>query len=77
MPLSTKWLRPLSRKEHGVSREHGELRRASHDAVCRGCRGRGWKRVGSRSGLAASAADARARSTSKRRCLDCDGTGKE
>ncbi|MFH8799904.1 hypothetical protein ACH4F6_09970 [Streptomyces sp. NPDC017936] len=44
---------------------------------CRGCRGRGWKRVGSRTALALSTADDRTRATSKRRCLDCDGSGKE
>jgi hypothetical protein len=77
MPLSSKWLRPLDRKGHGVSQEQAELRHVSQEAVCRGCRGRGWKRVGSRSVLAASAADARIRPTSRRRCLDCDGTGKE
>lgn len=45
--------------------------------VCRGCRGRGWKGVGTRTALALSAANDRARVTSRRRCLDCDGTGKE
>lgn len=45
--------------------------------ACRGCRGRGWKRVSSRTALALSAVNDRARATSKRRCLDCDGTGKE
>jgi DnaJ-class molecular chaperone len=46
-------------------------------SACRACRGRGWKHVGSRSPLAFSVVDDRARVTSKRRCLDCDGTGKE
>ena len=45
--------------------------------ACRGCRGRGWKRVGSRTELALSTANDRSRATSKRRCLDCDGSGKE
>ncbi|MGW5769028.1 hypothetical protein ACWEVY_07760 [Streptomyces longwoodensis] len=44
---------------------------------CRGCRGCGWKRVGSRTALALSTANDRTRATSKRRCLDCDGSGKE
>lgn len=61
----------------GVSQERAELRHVSQQADCRGCRGRGWKHVGSRSALALSATDARARATSKRRCLDCDGTGRE
>ncbi|MGB9995299.1 hypothetical protein ACPMJQ_12010 [Streptomyces pseudogriseolus] len=39
--------------------------------------GRGWKRVGSRTALALSTANDRDRATSKRRCLDCDGSGKE
>jgi muconolactone delta-isomerase len=54
-------------------------RRPKQDArlACRGCRGRGWKRVGSRAALTLSAADDRNRATSKRRCLDCDGSGKE
>lgn len=60
-----------------VSQERAELRHVSREADCRGCRGRGWKRVGSRSALALSATDARVRATSKRRCLDCDGTGRE
>ncbi|WP_161492123.1 hypothetical protein [Streptomyces thermolilacinus] len=45
--------------------------------ACRGCRGRGWKRVGSRTALALSTVNDRSRATSKRRCLDCDGSGKE
>lgn len=44
---------------------------------CRSCRGRGWKRVSSRTSLALAAAADRTRATSKRRCLDCDGSGKE
>lgn len=50
---------------------------AGAQSTCRGCRGRGWKRVGSRTALALSTANDRARATSKRRCLDCDGSGKE
>ncbi|MCP9945597.1 hypothetical protein LUX12_13565 [Streptomyces somaliensis] len=45
--------------------------------ACRGCRGRGWKRVTSRTALALSTVNDRSRATSKRRCLDCDGSGKE
>lgn len=54
-------------------------RRPVQDArlACQGCRGRGWKRVGSRTALALSTANDRDRATSKRRCLDCDGSGKE
>ncbi len=60
-----------------MSQGHAEPRRVTQEAACRACRGRGWKRVGSRASLALSAADARARVTPKRRCLDCGGTGRE
>lgn len=45
--------------------------------ACPMCRGRGWKLVGSRGSLALSAMADRPRAPRKRRCLDCNGTGKE
>ncbi|MGW3249344.1 hypothetical protein ACWDCX_02055 [Streptomyces fungicidicus] len=45
--------------------------------ACRGYRGRGWKRVSSRTSVALAAVNDRTRASSKRRCLDCDGSGKE
>lgn len=59
---------------HGVT---SQQRRQGAHLPCRGCRGRGWKRVSSRTSLALAATADRARATSKRRCLDCDGSGKE
>lgn len=74
MPLSSEWLRPLTKGGHGVTGQ-----RPAHGAhlPCRGCRGRGWKRVSARTTLALSTVNDRARAASKRRCLDCDGSGKE
>jgi hypothetical protein len=45
--------------------------------ACRGCRGRGWKHISSRTPLALGIANDSARATTRRRCLDCDGSGKE
>jgi hypothetical protein len=45
--------------------------------ACRSCRGHGWKLIGSRGSLALSAVTDRSRASRKRRCLDCNGTGKE
>jgi hypothetical protein len=61
------------RKGHGVTSQRPD------QGACNlpGCRGRGWKRVGSSTALALSTANDRLRATSKRRCLDCDGSGKE
>lgn len=44
---------------------------------CPRCRGRGWKHVGGRASAALSVSNDRKRVTQKRRCLDCDGSGKE
>jgi len=44
---------------------------------CRRCRGCGWKYVGGRAAGARSVSDGRAPVRQKRRCLDCDGTGRE
>lgn len=78
MPLSTEVANATSElRGTGVSRRRDSLEKPNTAEPCRRCRGRGWKHVGSRSSLALSTAAGRARATSKRRCLDCDGTGRE
>lgn len=57
--------------------EDGRKPAGDKAAPCARCRGRGWKLVSSRRALARTAADAELRATVKRRCLDCDGTGRE
>lgn len=74
MPLSSKWLRPLDRRVHGVTSQRPDQ---GAYLPCRGCQERVCKRVGSRTSLALAAAADRTRATSKRRCLDCEGSGKE
>ncbi|MFI1884981.1 ATP-binding protein [Streptomyces jumonjinensis] len=49
---------------------------AGSGSPCPACHGRGWKRIGARPALAVAAANGRARTTAKRRCLNSDGTGK-
>ncbi|GAA3225618.1 hypothetical protein GCM10020256_35370 [Streptomyces thermocoprophilus] len=64
-------------KEKGARRDESAAGAGCALSVPGGVGGRGWKRVGSRTELALSTANDRGRATSKRRCLDCDGSGKE
>ena len=75
MPLSIKWLRPL--EEKGARRD--ESAAGAGCAVSLPGVSEAWMEARRlpNGALAHSTANDRDRATSKRRCLDCDGSGKE